>query len=216
MHFFKGKTTPVPALVPVKSPNFRPMESENGVDREGRNLLSRFPCRATLKLFARSCAGRTIGHPATKALAGPLFALGMKFDCLGMNNDWFGEYAAYVAAGSATLWLVSTAVSLYNKPPYESCVKHLAQSVGYGVAGSALIPAQLVTWLCCRESLREFDVDAIRKQLSAEKSLFLDDSDVESRAPSFTEPSGEHDDDLAVPFARSFHKDLKYQDRKMP
>jgi hypothetical protein len=128
----------------------------------------------TLKILARSCGAKVAGHPLTKAVCGPMFFLGAKVDCLGMDNDWFGDYAPVVAAGSAGLFIISTVISSYNKPRYEPVVKHLAQSVGYFVAGAPLAIVQLGTWLMCKKSLQEFDAEQIRQEIAPEWDPVMD------------------------------------------
>jgi len=135
---------------------------------------TRQPCGATLKMFARSFAGKVIGHPLTKTVAGPLFFLGTRINCLGLDNNWFGEYAALVAAGGITLLVLSTVLSTCNKPRYEPLVKHLAQSTGYFVAGGPLAILQLITWLRCRGSLQEFDAEQITQQIAQDYDPVLD------------------------------------------
>lgn len=173
MQFLTGKI-PYWSTKTGETPDFKLMD-ENPPASEQTG--TRQPCRATLKWMARSCIGRVAGHPLVKGVAGPMIALGSRIDCLGLDNDWFGDWAPIVAAGGACLFVISTIISTYNKPRFEPIVKHLSQSVGYGVAGIPLALIQFSIYMCSRKSLQEFDAEQIKQQIAPEWDPVMDGHD---------------------------------------
>ncbi len=173
MQFLKGKIPYLPTET-GDNPDFNLM---GGNPPPSTQTGTRQPCSATLKWMARSCFGKMAGHPLTKGVAGPMLALGSRIDCLGLDNDWFGDWAPAVAAGGACLFVISTIVSTYNKPRYEPLVKHLSQSVGYGVAGIPLALIQFSIYMCSKKSPQEFDAEQIEQQIAPEWDPVLDGPD---------------------------------------
>ena len=118
-------------------------------------------CRTALVRFGRSTTAKVIGHPLTKATGGALVGIATHTALLGEHGDYF-------AIGGAGLWLISTMMSTCYRPRMEGVIKHLAQSVGYGVAGGPLALLYLATRLCCRkESTDPTDVEAIMRKIDS-------------------------------------------------
>ena len=101
------------------------------------------PQRGCLQRCAQTCLGRALSGAAFKAIAGSLISIGL-------GTDVFGESAQIVACVGAGLWFASTVLSTSDRSGGDGITKHLAESVGYGLAGCILLPASaLVSCICC-------------------------------------------------------------------
>ena len=121
----------------------------------------RCPCRDQLTMLGRTTVGKLIGHPLTKGITGVLGGIEIWTDLLRDNGT-------YIVFGALGLWLISTTLSASCKPGQENIVKHLAQSIGYGVAGLPLGVLYLAVKLIDPEALVQYqDQDTLVQQVFA-------------------------------------------------